>query len=69
VNPPRPQGVPLGPFVPLRKQQRTAAIRPKAATHLGGPRLALREEVTGSVAMTCGYDGISRQAYYTWYCC
>jgi len=25
------------------------------------------EEVTGNVAMTCRYYGISRQAYYTWY--
>lgn len=24
------------------------------------------EEVTGNVAMTCRYFGISRQAYYTW---
>ncbi|MGI5287689.1 helix-turn-helix domain-containing protein [Nonomuraea polychroma] len=25
------------------------------------------EEVTGNVAMTCRYFGISRQAYYIWY--
>ena len=25
------------------------------------------EEVTGNVAMTCRYYGISRQAYYIWY--
>src|SRR3954453_10207950 len=25
------------------------------------------EEVTGNVAMSCRYFGISRQAYYTWY--
>ena len=25
------------------------------------------EEVTGNVAQTCRYYGISRQAYYTWY--
>lgn len=25
------------------------------------------EEVTGNVALTCRYYGISRQAYYTWY--
>jgi transposase InsO family protein len=25
------------------------------------------EEVTGNVALTCRYFGISRQAYYTWY--
>jgi transposase InsO family protein len=25
------------------------------------------EEVTGNVALTCRYDGISRQCYYTWY--
>jgi transposase-like protein len=24
------------------------------------------EEVTGNVAMTCRYFGISRQLYYTW---
>jgi len=26
------------------------------------------EEVTASVAMSCRYFGISRQAYITWYC-
>ncbi|WP_204342528.1 helix-turn-helix domain-containing protein [Micromonospora terminaliae] len=25
------------------------------------------EEVTGNVALTCRYYGISRQAYYIWY--
>jgi transposase-like protein len=25
------------------------------------------EEVSGNVAMSCRYFGISRQAYYTWY--
>ena len=25
------------------------------------------EEVTGNVALTCRYYGISRQAYYVWY--
>ena len=25
------------------------------------------EEVTGNVALSCRYFGISRQAYYTWY--
>jgi transposase-like protein len=25
------------------------------------------EEVTGNVAMTCRYYGISRQTYYRWY--
>ena len=24
------------------------------------------EEITGNVALTCRYYGISRQAYYTW---
>ncbi|MDN3029331.1 hypothetical protein [Streptomyces sp. S.PB5] len=27
----------------------------------------LPEEVTGNVAMSCRYFGISRQAYYSWY--
>jgi hypothetical protein len=28
---------------------------------------ATHREVTGNVAMTCRYYGISRQVFYTWY--
>ncbi|MFB9831013.1 helix-turn-helix domain-containing protein [Actinoallomurus acaciae] len=38
---------------------REAKRRPAVIRHV--------EEVTGNVAMTCRYFGISRQAYYIWY--
>ncbi len=42
-----------------REQARTAAQTARRSS-------AMREEVTGNVAMTCRYYGISRHTYYKW---
>ena len=42
-----------------RKLDKNAARRPAIIRHA--------REVTGNVAMTCRYYGISRQVFYVWY--
>ncbi|WP_225080316.1 MULTISPECIES: helix-turn-helix domain-containing protein [unclassified Streptomyces] len=49
-----PKSIPTTPPLDREAKRRLAVIR-----HV--------EEVTGNVAMSCRYFGISRQAYYTWY--
>ncbi|MFF7655785.1 helix-turn-helix domain-containing protein [Streptomyces sp. NPDC007983] len=49
-----PKSTPTTPPLDREAKRRLAVIR-----HV--------EEVTGNVAMSCRYFGISRQAYYTWY--
>ncbi|GGQ11845.1 IS481 family transposase [Streptomyces griseomycini] len=49
-----PKPTPTTPPLDREAKRRLAVIR-----HV--------EEVTGNVAMSCRYFGISRQAYYTWY--
>ncbi|EGG48190.1 Helix-turn-helix domain-containing protein [Streptomyces griseoaurantiacus] len=49
-----PKSKPTTPPLDREAKRRLAVIR-----HV--------EEVTGNVAMSCRYFGISRQAYYTWY--
>ncbi|GGX33665.1 helix-turn-helix domain-containing protein [Streptomyces lomondensis] len=49
-----PKSTPAIPPLDREAKRRLAVIR-----HV--------EEVTGNVAMSCRYFGISRQAHYTWY--
>jgi len=46
-------------LVTEREQDKNAARRLAIIRHA--------REVTGNVAMTCRYYGISRQVFYTWY--
>jgi Helix-turn-helix domain len=51
---PNQGGDPVGEQQLLRMAKRRLAI------------LRHAEEITGNVALTCGYYGISRQVFYTW---
>jgi transposase InsO family protein len=54
----------------LRVSREEAALTELELTRRAKRRLAIirhAEEITGNVALTCRYYGISRQAYYTWH--
>ena len=54
----------------LRVSREEAALTELELTHRAKRRLAIirhAQEITGNVALTCRYYGISRQCFYTWY--